>query len=188
MKILGINGSPRKGGNTEILLEKVLEGARQKGAITEHIVLNDLKISPCQECEDIGKRILCKIKDDMQEIYKKIKEADVIVLASPIFFGSLSAQTKIMIDRFQCVWRKKYVLNKDTGFKKKRGIFICVEASRNKKFFDNARSIVRNLFATINLKYEEEIFCSGLDKKGEVLKHQYCLKKAFQLGERLARS
>jgi len=186
MKILGINGSPRIGGNTDILLDKALEGARLEGARTEKITLNKLRFSPCQECEDIRDDGSCIVQDDMQELYEKIRDADGLILASPIFFGSLSAQTKMMIDRFQCLWRAKYILKKDIGFKKKKGAFISVEGSDRKAFFDNAKSIVRNLFATINADYKGELFCPGIDEKGAILKDPASLKKAFELGARLA--
>ena len=186
MRVLGINGSPRIGGNTDILLDKVLEGARIKGARTEKVVLNNLKFSPCQECENLRDDGSCTIEDDMQSLYKKIEEADRIILASPIFFGSLSAQTKMMIDRFQCAWRAKYILKKDIFKRKRKGGFICVEGSTRKDFFDNAKSIVRNLFATIGVGYEEELFCSGVDEKGDILEYPEVLKKAFALGERIA--
>lgn len=187
MKILGINGSPRIGGNTDILLDKVLEGARSEGAETEKIILNRLKFSPCQECEDMRGDGECIIKDDMHEIYKKIRDADAVVLASPIFFGSLSAQTKMMIDRFQCLWRLRYILNKDTGYNKKKGVFISVEGSDRKDFFANAKAVVKNLFATIGAEYAEELFCSKVDQKASILKRTGCLEKAFELGMKLAR-
>ncbi len=186
MKVLGINGSPRIGGNTDILLDKVLEGARNKGAETEKVVLNNLKFSPCQECENLRDDGSCIIEDDMQSLYKKIEETDGIILASPIFFGSLSAQTKMMIDRFQCAWRAKYVLKIDIFKKKKIGGFISVEASTREDFFDNAKSIVKNLFKTIDVSYKEELFCSGVDEKGSILKHPEVLKKAFELGQSIA--
>lgn len=185
MKVLGINGSPRRGGNAEILLDKALEGARTKGAEIEKIVLNELNFSPCQECKDMPDDGSCIIQDDMQGLYRKIKDADVLILASPIFFGSLTSQTKMMIDRFQCLWRAKYILKRDTGFKRRKGAFISVEGSNRKDFFLNAKSIVKNLFATINIDYKEELFCSSIDEKASILKHQDCLKKAFELGERI---
>ena len=126
MKVLGINGSPRIGGNTDILLDKVLEGAESRGAQTEKVILNRLKFSPCQECENMRDDGTCLVEDDMQPLYKKIGEADAIVLASPIFFGSLSAQTKMMVDRFQCLWRAKYILKKIAPEKKKsRCFYFC---------------------------------------------------------------
>jgi multimeric flavodoxin WrbA len=182
MKVLGINGSPRMGGNTDILLDKVLEGAESKGAETEKVILNKLKFSPCQECEGVMDDGECVIHDDMHELYRKIKDADALILASPIFFGSLSAQTKMMIDRFQCVWHLKYALNKDTGYKRKRAVFISVEGSKRNDFFENAKSIAKNLFATINADYKGELFCSGVDNKASILNYPGCLKKAFDVG------
>lgn len=183
---LGINGSPRIGGNTDILLDKILEGAKSGDAQVEKIILNTLKFSPCQECEDMRDDGICRIQDDFQSLYKKIEDADVIILASPIFFGSLSSQTKMMIDRFQCAWRAKYILKKEVFPRKKKGIFVSVEASDRKDFFDNARSIVRNFFAVINAKYTGELLCPGIDEKGAVLKYPDILKKAFELGRRLS--
>ncbi len=188
MKILGINGSPRIGGNTDILLDKSLEGARNKGAQVEKIILNTLKFSPCQECENVRDDGACIIEDDMRLLYKKIEQADALILASPIFFGSLSAQTKMMIDRFQCIWRAKYVLKKDIFKKKRKGAFISVGGAARKDFFDNAKAIVKNLFAVINLDYQEELFCPGVNKKGGILKCPDVLEKAFKLGERITRA
>lgn len=185
MKVLGINGSPRIGGNTDMLLDRIMEGARQKGAETEKILLNELKFSPCLECENMPDDKACIVQDDMQQVYKKIKDADSLVLASPIFFGSLSAQTKMMVDRFQCLWREKYILKKDIGFKKIKGAFVSVEGSDRKDFFENAKAIVKNLFAAINVDYKDELFCPGVDERASILKHPDCLKKAFELGARL---
>ncbi len=92
----------------------------------------------------------------------------------------------MMIDRFQCAWRAKYILKIDTFKRKKIGGFISVEGSGRKDFFDNARSIVKNLFATINASYKEELFCSQVNEKGDILKYPEVLKKAFELGERIA--
>ncbi|MFC1620824.1 flavodoxin family protein [Candidatus Omnitrophota bacterium] len=185
MKVLGVNGSPRIDGNTDILLEKVLEGARSKGALTEKIILNELKFSPCQECANIKNNGSCILEDDMQRLYDKIKTTDVLIIASPIFFGSLTAQTKAMIDRFQCAWQAKFVLKKDIGYKKIKGAFISVEGTDRKDFFDNAKSIVRNLFAIINVDYKEELFCPKIDSKGAIQKHTDCLEKAFKLGAKI---
>ncbi len=185
MNVLGINGSPRIGGNTDILLDEALKGAGIKGARTEKIILNNLKFSPCQECENVRDDGVCTVEDDLQLIYRKINETDAIILASPIFFGSLSAQTKMMIDRFQCLWRAKYVIKRDMGERKKKGGFISVEASTRKDFFDNAKSIVKNFFAVIDVDYQEELLCSGVSEKGDILKHPNFLKGAFELGKNL---
>ena len=188
MKLLGISGSPRIGGNTDTLLDRTLEGARSEGANVEKVALSNLTFSPCQECENLRDDGNCIIEDDMHLIYEKIKGADGVVLASPIFFGSLSAQTKMMVDRFQCAWRAKSILKKELFKKKKIGAFISAAASDKKDFFDNARMIVKNLFATIKVDYKGELFCPGVEKKRDVLNHPDCLEKAYKLGQRIGKT
>jgi len=186
MKVLGINGSPRIGGNTDLLLDKVLQGAGSKGAETEKIILNNLKFVPCQECAKMSDDGGCLVDDDMQEVYKKIKDSDAIVLASPVFFGSLSAQSKMMIDRFQCAWRARYILKKDNGYKKIPGAFVSVEGSDRRDFFENSRAIAKNFFATINASYKYELFCASIEAKADILARPDYLKKAFDLGVKLS--
>jgi len=187
MYVLGINGSPRIGGNADILLEKALEGAQDSGARTEKVILNSLKFSACQECDDLRDDGSCIIEDDMQAIYKKIREADALIIASPIFFGSVSAQTKMMIDRFQCAWRAKNILKKGLFEKKKSAAFLSVQASEKQSFFDDARSVVKNFFAVINASYAGEIFCANIEGKGDILKHRDCLKRAYELGQKITK-
>ncbi|MFH1380867.1 MAG: flavodoxin family protein [Candidatus Omnitrophota bacterium] len=182
MRVLGIGGSPRAGGNTDILLDEALRGARSKSAVTEKVILNDLKMVPCQECIEMPNDGKCIIKDDFESLYKKISAADAIIIASPIFFGSVSAQTKIMIDRFQCAWRYKYILKKPPVWARKQGAFISAEGSSRKDFFDNAKAIIKNLFATINVDYKGELLCCNMDEKGAIQKNPDFLKKAFKLG------
>ena len=187
MRILGICASPRIGGNSDILLEKALEGAVSSGAETEKIILNELNISPVQqiEYEKVNDQGLSVIEDDMRIVFQKIKDYDSLILAAPVFFGSLSTQAKMMIDRFQCVWLTKNMMGKDVFTKKIKGGFISVQATTREDFFQNARFIVRHFFATINAEYKEEIFCPGVDKKAAVLEHTEFIEKAYELGEKL---
>lgn len=184
--ILGINASPREEGNTWKLLARFLRGAVEQGGRSEAVVLNSLKFSPCQECEDLpddNKR--CIVQDELQAIFPKVEEADIIALASPIFFGSLSAQAKMFIDRFQCHWRAKDILGLDLGQKRKKGVFLCVEASERDDFQQNAKAIVKNFFATVNAGYAGEILCKGVDAKGAILKRPEVLEEAIALGKSL---
>lgn len=184
-RIVGISGSPRRGGNTEILLEGVLEAAKNNGADIKKIILNELNFSACQECENIRRDGICIVEDDWQKVFLEIENADAIIIASPIFFGSVSAQTKMMIDRFQCLWLAKNIFKTYKIKKIKSGAFICVEASQRKDFFENAKSIVKNFFATIDADYTEELFCQGIDKKGTISNKPECLKKASEIGKRI---
>jgi len=180
MRVLGILGSPRRGGNSEILLDKALEGAG--GLDTEKIVLNELKFSPCQECGGCAKSGNCIIDDEMQLVYKKIDEADIVILASPVFFGSLPAQVKAMVDRYQCRWVSRYVLKRERYIKgKKKGLLILVSASERDKFFKNAESIVKNFFAVAGIEFKGNLYCPNIDDKGKILGEPDYLRRALEL-------
>ncbi len=184
--VLGISASPREGGNTELLLGSFLKGAEKENAAAGSIVLNKLNFIPCQECENLGRNEICIIQDDLQELFRKVEEADVLALASPIFFGSLSAQAKMMIDRFQCHWRAEEILKLDLKQKRKKGVFLCVEASGRDEFLRNAKAIVKNFFATVNAEYAGEVFCKGVDEKKAILNRPEVLQEAESLGQALS--
>lgn len=99
MRVLGIVCSPRKGGNTEILVREALEAARQAGAETEIILVTDKNIAPCDGCDACIKTSVCKIKDDMQPIYEELEKADGIIFGTPSYFINVSAQAKAIMDR-----------------------------------------------------------------------------------------
>ena len=99
MKIVGILGSPRKGGNTETLLDLALEEAQGKGTLTEKIALRDKAIAPCDGCLRCFKAGKCTTQDDAQEVYQAMLEADGIIWATPVYFWSMTSQTKTMMDR-----------------------------------------------------------------------------------------
>ncbi|MGD9097820.1 MAG: flavodoxin family protein, partial [Desulfobacterales bacterium] len=107
-RIVAIYGSPRRAGNTATLLRQAVAGARDQGAAVEEIYLRDLKMSPCLEIYGCKRDGECAIKDDFQGVRDIILAADGIILASPIFFYSVSAQVKILMDRFQSQWVKKH--------------------------------------------------------------------------------
>lgn len=162
MRILGILGSPRINGNTDKLLNKVLGRFEDKRNKIEKVIISSYKIAPCRECIGCKTTGRCIIEDEMQKIYKEIYLADVVVLASPIFFMSLPAHVKAMIDRCQSIWVKKYILKKKN--KKKKGIFIAVAGTKRKNIFKGAISIVKAFFSTINAEYSEEILLAGTDE------------------------
>jgi multimeric flavodoxin WrbA len=112
MNVIAFLGSPRQGGNTELLLNEALKGIEESGAHAHVFPLNAMTISPCQNCGGCDETGLCIYEDDMTHIYQAIRMSDRIILASPIFFSALSAQTKMMIDRCQAFWCEKYLLKK----------------------------------------------------------------------------
>lgn len=184
MNVVGIAGSPRRLGNTEKLLDRALEGAVLSGARVNKIILNELNFKPCQECGGCSKTGVCVIRDDMESVYKMMANADAVILVTPIFFASVSAQAKAMIDRFQCAWEAKYNLKK-IAHAKKRGIFISVAGSYRKDSFENAKAVVRAFFTTLDIEYSGELFCGGIEKDADVDNSKEILDKAFALGREL---
>jgi multimeric flavodoxin WrbA len=191
MKVLGIFGSPRRGGNTELLLEEALKGAEKEGAKVERIYLSDLTITPCKECHGCDNTGKCVILDDMKKIYPKLLGADVVILASPIFFYGVTAWAKALIDRSQALWARKYLM-KDPALgkegKKRKGFFISVGATKGQKVFEGAILTVKYFFDVLNVEYIGELLFRGVETKGDILKHPAALRQAFEAGRRLAQN
>jgi len=186
MKVLGILGSPRREGNTEILLNEALRGASDYGGLCEKVILRDLKITPCLEIYKCAEDGVCAIQDEMQVLFPKIVQAERLILASPIFFYSVPALAKAMIDRCQSLWAKKYILKLPVSpIADRKGVFISVAATRGKKLFDGVRLTVQYFFDAIDVAYSDELFVRGADEKGEVRDQPEALKAAYDLGQRL---
>ncbi|MEJ5329613.1 MAG: flavodoxin family protein [Desulfobaccales bacterium] len=186
MKILGIWGSPRKGGNSEILLQAFLDGAVEGGGEVERLALRELKITPCLEIYHCFKDGTCPIKDDMLPLYDKLLEAEVVALASPIFFYGVSAQAKAFIDRTQALWSRRYILKKDFPGPERQGVLLCTGATHGKLLFVGARLTAKYFFDAINVTYAAEILVRGVDEKGAILGQPEVLERARLLGRRLA--
>jgi multimeric flavodoxin WrbA len=188
MRVLGIMGSPRRHSNTEILLDKALEGAREAGAEVEKVVVSMLNISPCLEIYACFKDGNCSIKDDMQTVYDKLLEADHIVFASPIFFYGITSQAKAVIDRCQALWARRHVLGMGKEDDRvRRGVFISVGATRGERLFDGAVLTVKYFFDAIGVKYSGDLLVRGIDNKAQIKEHPTALEDAFHLGQELVR-
>jgi multimeric flavodoxin WrbA len=188
LKVIGIAGSPRRGGNTDLLLAEVLRGATSKGAEVKTIVINGLKITPCQHCDACLEKGKCRIEDDMQMVYDELTKADRIVLASPIQFMTVTAQAKALIDRCQALWARKYVLKQpplgsEPG--KKKGLFISVGGRKVANLFEPALVTVRALFNTLDITYAGGLLFPGVDEKGAIAKRPDALRQAFLAGQKL---
>jgi multimeric flavodoxin WrbA len=188
VKILGLFGSPRRGGNTELLLEETLKGAEKEGAKVKRLYLSDFTITPCKECHGCDDTGNCIILDDMEKIYPKLLEADVVILASPIFFYGVTAWAKALIDRSQALWARKYLL-KDSSLgkegKKRKGFFISVGATKGQKVFEGAILTVKYFFDVLNAEYAGELVFRGVEAKGDILNHPEALQQAYEAGRKL---
>ena len=186
MKVLGLMGSPRRQGNTDLLLDKALEGASEAGAEIEKVLVSKLKISPCLEIYACLKDGNCSIRDDMQLLYKKLLEADHVVFASPIFFYSITSQAKAIVDRCQALWVRRHVLGMGKEDKReRRGVFVSVGATQGEKLFDGAVLTVKYFFDAIGVKYAGDLLVRGVANKGQIEEHPAALQDAFRLGQEL---
>jgi multimeric flavodoxin WrbA len=189
--ILALYGSPRRKGNTAVLTKEAVRGAREEGAEVEEIVLRDLKMSPCLEIYGCAKTGRCAIQDDFQPLYDKIIACDGIILASPIFFYAVSSHTKMMMDRCQSLWVRKYWL-KDTphvdGPQHRKGLFISVGATKGRKLFDGALLSVRYFFDAIDMSLWASLLYRDLDFEGDVAKRPDYLEEAYKGGRGLAQA
>ncbi|MCL0034490.1 flavodoxin family protein [Dehalococcoidia bacterium] len=189
MKILGIAGSPRRGGNTDLLLEQAMAGARAAGGETESIVLHGLNISPCRHCDGCLKAGRCVVEDDMQWVYTRLREADRLILASPVFFMCLTAQTKMMIDRCQALWAIKYVLKRPVALnsdKERRGLFISVGGTGFSRLFQSSLATIKSFFTVLDIVLVGEVTFSRIDAKEAIKEHPTALQDAFEAGKGLA--
>jgi multimeric flavodoxin WrbA len=191
VKIIAIYGSPRRDGNSAVLLNQAVAGARQEGADVEEVFLRDYKISPCLEIYQCIKTGECAIRDDFPKILAKLESSSGIMLASPIFFYTVSAHTKIFMDRCQSLWVRKYWIEKQP-FKgapeTRKGLFISVGATEGKKLFDGAILTVKYFFDVLNAGLWRTVLCRGVDRKGDIEKKDDYLKEAYQAGKDLAKA
>jgi len=184
MKVLGIYGSPRKGGNTDQLLDKVLEGARSAGAEVKRVYVRDLNLCGCIECGGCDTTGACVVQDDMQKVYPLLDWAEIIFLASPIFFYGVTAQAKALIDRAQAHWSRR-LLEKTAEERelrnRGRGYLITVGATRGKNLFEGAILTAKYFFDALDMSYEGGIFFRSLEKRNAVQENPETLQVAFTL-------
>jgi len=179
-------GSPRIKGNSDLLLDEALKGAQSQGAEAEKIIVDKLQIAPCREYYGCLKDGNCVIRDDMDGLYPKILDADAIIVTSPIFFYTVSAQLMLLISRCQALWVRKYVL-KNMDIPLKKGAFIAVGATKGEKLFDGPKLTIKYFFQAINAEYTEELLIRGVDKRGEIKEHPTALADAYVIGKKLAK-
>ncbi|MEW6027583.1 MAG: flavodoxin family protein [Planctomycetota bacterium] len=207
MLLLAIYGSPRQAGNTDILLDEFLKGALsanpprtnqlRRGALAptdtggahlqmQKIFIRDLKITPCQEYNACLKTGNCVIQDEMNTLYEQLLKADIVALAAPVFFYNVPAQVKIIIDRCQALWARKYILKETPKHSGRKGFFISAGGTKGENLFTGTVLTVRYFFKAINVDYSGELLYKQIDAKGAIRKHPTALKEAFEAGRKLA--
>jgi NAD(P)H-dependent FMN reductase len=185
-EIVAVYGSPRRKGNTATILKRTVAGARDAGAEVDEIVLRDYKMSPCLEIYGCKKEGECAINDDFQQVRDRILSAKGLIIASPIFFYTVSAHVKILMDRCQSLWVKKYWIDK-VAYNKweptRKGLVIGVGATRGKKLFDGMLLSMKYFFDVLDMELWDSLLYRQLDFEGDVDKHPEYLDQAYQRGQ-----
>ncbi len=190
MKVVGFVGSPVRGGNVDLLVDRVLAGAASRGAATQKVLLNELSIRACQSCGIDNHAGICRIDDDMRGVYRLLAESDVIVLGTPVYFDTVSAQMKLMFDRCNCMTPLVSQPDGPPVFVRrtpphKRAVLVAVAGSRQQ--FRTLRVTVNGFLAWVGAELVEEVLY-GHDSTaaGAVADDPAILDAAFQAGARAA--
>ena len=192
-KILGIGGSPRKGGNSDLLLQRLLKGARDEGIATEEIQLRDYQFQPCIACERCRKDKRCTgLQDGMQLIYPKIREAGGMVLISPIHSYNMTALMKSFIDRLYCYYyfsdERPGLWSSQLADQGRKAIIAVVgeQATRAEGGMDLTLETMRRSVEALGYDVIDELPVLGVFHKGRVREYPQVLEQAETLGRRLA--
>lgn len=180
MTILAIQASPRKKGNTNRVLDEMIKGAEDNGHEVKKYYLQEMDIAPCSGCEICAKGKDCRYDDDGAEIINQLAEGASIMLASPIYFGQMTAQAKTIVDRFYSIFN-----NPDKKFNGKAAM-IFTHAFPDKDIYEpyikltEAQPFMNNT----ELEYIETLEVAGVKEIGDVENSEDDLKKAYEIGQK----
>jgi multimeric flavodoxin WrbA len=186
MNVLGIYGSPRANGNTDLMLDSFLEGCASGGAVINRVYVRQLHFSGCLECGGCDATGECIQEDDLVQIYPLLDESSHIVIASPIFFYGVTGQVKLLIDRSQAPYMRRELAKKQ-GIdpmleSRRRGFLLCAGATRGKKLFDCAVITVKYFFDALSVHYAGEICHRQIEEKGAIRRSPGALEDCFRAG------
>lgn len=176
IQALGIIGSPRQGGNTEILIDEILSGAENLGAQTEKVILNKLNINPCQACNSCEKTGKCMHNDDMHELLEKMELSDLWILGTPIYWWGPTAQFKLFLDRWYCPQHQ--------NFKGKHVILAIPFGGEHNKYARHTVGLLTDVLNYLSMKLVEIILAPGMNNRGAVRERKNILEKAYKAGQK----
>ncbi len=187
MKVAAFNGSPRIGGNIDLLLTETIRSIEEAGHVVTKFALNEMNIRPCQDCGGCEGTGRCVRTDDMASISDAIRLSDRFILASPIFFFGLSAQAKTMIDRCQAFWCEKYLLKQPIpeGENGRKGLLLLVGGMKKEIGVQCGGATAKAFFRTISVGEHETVSYLGIDKKGAIRDHESAFRDVQRAGRRL---
>lgn len=186
MLVLGIYGSPRKKGNTDLMLDAFLDGAAGEGAEVERIYVRDLTIQGCLACGYCDEKGVCIQKDAMTGVYPLLDRAERIVVASPVYFYGVTGQLKLLIDRSQACFMKWQMLKKEKGAAvegpPRKGFLLSAGATKGKRLFECTVLSVRYFFDALNMEYAGDLCFKEIEDKAAISAHPTALEDCRRAG------
>jgi multimeric flavodoxin WrbA len=173
-----------------MLLRQALSGAQSVGAQAEYLRLCKHNISPCSACGACYVIGDCPLQDDFEVVLSKLLQVDRLVFATPIFFMSVCAHAKILIDRCQCLWARKYLLKqpiRQSQGDHRLAMVIAVGGTTNKKMFEGVQLTMKYYLDALDMGYFANLFVGNVDEAGKIADNEKAMEQAFRLGEELAK-
>lgn len=183
-----IAGSPRKGGNSDILAERLVAGLRDGGADATLLHARDLAVAPCRACYYCSRTGECVTKDDAQRLFELLLTSHRVCLVTPVFFCQTPSITQAIIERCQTLWTRKYHRQEAPPVLDvpRRGLIVGVGGTRGPKVFDSLRCLARFWLDTMDVKDYRVLTYNDVDEKGAILQRPEALLEVYEAGLDLA--
>jgi multimeric flavodoxin WrbA len=186
MKAIGIIGSPRKKGNTALLVGEALRGLKESGMETREYFLNEMNIRGCQGCWACKKPdYVCIQKDDMAVLYEEIRSADAVVLGSPVYMCQMTGQTKLFVDRLYAFLNNDFSNRLGDG---KKTLMVYTQGQPATELFKSSFDVNKSVLSLLGLKIQDTIIAGGMRTPGDLLKQKEIMEKAYNAGKALTAS
>ncbi len=177
MKVLAISGSPRKGGNSETVINRITEVLGSKGYEIEFVRLNELELKGCQACRYCRtKGDRCILNDDISSLLEKMKKADRIIIGAPNYMGSVSGQLKIFMDRMYSLKDKDRNSRLEKG---KKGILVFSQGHSDKNAYSECYSNILKRIESVNIEVADTVVAHSVEIPGEVIDKKEIMEKAL---------
>lgn len=187
VKALVIAGSPRRGGNSDIMAEHLVQGLQESGAAVTFLHSRDLQVAHCLGCNACSRTGECVRRDDMQQLYSLLTESHRVCLVTPIYFCLIPSITQAVIERCQTLWARKYPLKQPPAESNhpRQGLMAAVAGTRGRRIFGTLRCAAHYWFDTLGITRPHLLTYGGIDHKGAVREHPEVLEEMRQAGLRL---
>lgn len=181
MKIIGFSGSPNKEGSTNTIINKILNIAEENDNETAFFSLNNLNINPCQACGYCKENESCDLDDDINKVHKEIEDADYIIIGSPIYFGEVTAQTKLFTDRFYGIYN-----NENRSVDGKKVILVYTQGNPDPKTYEEYTKGQRNfLYEFMNFDVVNTLVVGGIHSKEDLIEQEKIMKEVENIAMRI---